>query len=136
MDNATIAAEGAHTRWKGTTLQRLNWRQVALPLLAVGVAFAFTGCYDDPYYGGYGYDPYDPYYGSRYVGPGYGPSVVAVRTGPRRGYYRNRARYRNRVAVRRNRSEFRRGREIRRDNSVQRQRGARQIRTEANTPEQ
>lgn len=132
-------------------LIRPSWRRLMLPLLLVASAFVFTGCYDEPYYGrgrgysgvyasyggpgpyygGYGYDPYygsgPGYgygYGPGYGGPGYGSTVVAVRTGGRRGYYANRARYRNRAAWRRNRGEFRRGGEFRR---------RQQVRSEGNT---
>ena len=119
----------------------LSWRRLTLPLLLVASALAFTGCYDEPYYGrgrgytgvyatyggpgpyygGYGYDPYDPYYGAGY-GPRYGSTVVAVRSS-RRGYYADRGRYRNRGAYVRSRN-FRRGGEFRR---------RQQVRSEGNT---
>ena len=116
-----------------------------LPLLLAASALAFTGCYDEPYYGrgrgysgvyasyggpgpyyggygGYGYDPYGPYYGPRY-GPGYGSTVVAVRTS-RRGYYANRGRWRNRGAYARSRDfrrrgDFRRRQQVRDDGNAQ-----------------
>ena len=150
MNDALSTRAGTHIGWRIP-----KWHRFALPIIVLSVALVLTGCYDDPYYGrgrgytgvyasygppgpyygrGYGYDPYSPYYGRGYVGPGYGSGVVAVRTGPRRGYYADRRGYR-RAALRRDRREFRRGREIRRGDGrpINRRRGARSGQIEANT---